>query len=204
MAEGSRRDETAAILRACEQVAAGDLESARRLMREEHPFVAQRSAGRSYTTTQMVRVFARDGFIDRYSGGRLVFPSVLRQLAHLMPEELPWHPHGKMDRCHILHWTLWPPIDHLVPLARGGTDAENNWVTTSVLRNMSKGQATLDELGWRLHPAGRIEDWDGLVGWFLAYAERRPEVLDEIRSLRSWRRAASAVLAERGGGGTAS
>lgn len=197
MADEPRRDGAVAILHACEQIGAGDLEGARRLLREEHPFVSRASAGRGYTKIQMVRVFVRDGFIDRYSGERLVFPGVLRLLAHLMPEELPWHPHGKMERCHILHWTLWPSIDHLVPLARSGTDDEGNWVTTSTLRNMSKGQATLEELGWRLHPAGRIEDWDGLAAWFLGYVERRQEVLDELRPLRDWRRAAAAALATR-------
>jgi len=184
VAEETRREGASAILRACRHVGAGELDDARRLLRKEHPFAARRSAARSYTKAQMMRVFARDGFIDRYSGERLVFPCVLRLLGHLMPEELPWHPHGKMDRCHILHWTLWPSIDHLVPLARNGAHAEENWVTTSTLRNMSKGQATLAELGWRLHPAGRIEDWDGLAGWFLGYVERHPEVLAEIGPLR--------------------
>jgi len=197
VAEENRPDGASAILRACQEIGAGDLDGARCLVREEHPFAARRSTGRGYTKIQMVRVFARDGFIDRYSGERLVFPGVLRLLAHLMPDELPWHPHGKMDRCHILHWTLWPSIDHFVPLARGGADAEGNWVTTSTLRNMSKGQATLEELGWRVYPAGRIEDWDGLTGWFLKHVERHPVLLDELRPLRDWSRAAATVLVDR-------
>jgi hypothetical protein len=32
-------------------------------------------------------VFARDGFVDRYSGERLVFPGTLRLLAKLLPNE---------------------------------------------------------------------------------------------------------------------
>jgi hypothetical protein len=86
-----------------------------------------------------------------------------------------------MESCHILHWTLWPSIDHLVPLARGGADDEGNWVTTSTLRNMSKGQATLEELGWRLHPAGRIEDWDGLMGWSGTWSGTRRSLTSSVR-----------------------
>lgn len=194
----SAGDGAAVLLGACERVAEGAVEDARRLLREEYPFAAPQRAGRRYTTLDAVRVFSRDGFIDRYGGERLVFPGVLRLLSHLMPEEFPWHSHGKMELCHIAHWTLGPSLDHLVPLARGGADAEANWVTTSVLRNMSKGQATLEELGWTLHPPGRLGDWDGLAGWFLAYTERRPEFLHELRPLRDWKRALRTVLAERG------
>jgi len=107
------------------------------------------------------------------SGDRLAFPPVLRLLSHLMPEDFPFHPHGKMDKCHIAHWALYPSIDHVVPVARGGGDEESNWVTTSMLRNMAKGQATLEELGWELGPPGCLEDWDGLMGFCPTCASTR-------------------------------
>jgi len=43
----------------------------------------------------MTRIFARDGFIDRYRGSRLIFPAALRLLSHYLPAEFPFHKNGK-------------------------------------------------------------------------------------------------------------
>jgi hypothetical protein len=40
-----------------------------------------------------MEVFLRDGFLDRYTGSRLIFPATLRMLSQLLPEEFPAHPH---------------------------------------------------------------------------------------------------------------
>ena len=96
----------------------------------------------------MTRVFARDGFVDRYSGDKLVFPgTLLRLLSALMPDEFPAHPNWKMSASHVMYWELCPTIDHLVPVARGGADNESNYVTISMLRNSAKAHWTLEELG---------------------------------------------------------
>jgi hypothetical protein len=137
-------------------------------------------------------VFLRDGFIDRYSGARLVFPGVLRFLSRLLPAEFPFHLNWKMAETHIAFWELFPTIDHVVPIARGGTDAEDNMVSTSMLRNSAKSNWTLEELKWTLVPSGRIQDWDGLTNWFLKYAELHPEHLKDPY-LRRWHRAAVAA-----------
>jgi len=54
----------------------------------------------------MLRVFMRDGFIDRYSGERLVFPGIMRALSFYMPGEIP----GKL-RDEVLNgeifYSLW-------------------------------------------------------------------------------------------------
>lgn len=79
--------------------------------------------------------FVRDGFIDRYSGRHLVFPGTLRVLSTLFPEDFPFHPNWKTQFTHPAFWELFPTIDHIVPVARGGLDVPENWVTTSQLRN---------------------------------------------------------------------
>jgi hypothetical protein len=107
--------------------------------------------------------FHQDGFIDCYSGQRLIFPGTLRLLSLCLPEEFPFHSNWKMDRTHPAFWELFPTIDHIVPIARGGEDAETNWVTTSQLQNSAKANWTLKELRWTLVPAGSVEEWDGLI-----------------------------------------
>lgn len=79
-----------------------------------------------------------DGFLDRYSGTKLVHPGVLRILSVLLPEEFPFHRNWLMTQSHVAFWELFPTIDHRVPVAHGGEDTESNWVSTSMLRNSVK------------------------------------------------------------------
>jgi hypothetical protein len=65
----------------------------------------------------------------------------------------------------------------MVPVARGGVDKEENWVTTSMLRTQAKSNWTLEELGRSLHEPGSLEEWDGLSGWFSDCVAQNPEVL---------------------------
>jgi hypothetical protein len=71
------------------------------------------------------------------------------------------------------------PYDHILPVSRGGTDDESNWVTTSMLRNSAKANFTLAELGWSLYPPGDMKDWDGLLGWFVDHANVDHAILDD-------------------------
>src|SRR5262245_64338066 len=65
---------------------------------------------RKYSDEQKTRLFLRDGFIDRYSGDRLVYPGVLRLLSHLFPEDFPYHPNWKYGVCHLWYWELYPTV----------------------------------------------------------------------------------------------
>ncbi|MDD4713573.1 MAG: hypothetical protein PHP34_09610, partial [Bacteroidales bacterium] len=54
-----------------------------------------------------------------------------------------------------------------IPIARGGQDNENNWITTSMIRNSAKSNWTIEEIGWKLHDKGQLDNWDGLINYFL-------------------------------------
>jgi hypothetical protein len=155
-------------------------------------------SARRYTERQSLRVFYRDGFIDRYSGTQLVHPGVLRLLSIVLPEEFPAHPNWDMGKSHFGFWELFPSIDHLVPVARGGADDHTNWVTASMLRNSAKAQWTLDELGWELQPSGDMTVWDGLSSWYTNYLTGHPQLRDDQPYLRRWFTATVAVDAEVG------
>jgi hypothetical protein len=134
-------------------------------------------------------VFVRDGFIDRYTGARLVFPGTLRLLSMLFPSEFPFHANWKTDACHIAFWELFPTLDHVVPVSRGGADTEDNLVSTSMLHNSAKANFLLVELGWQLRPPGELADWDGLSGWFVGEVAKNPTLLKQPY-LRAWHGAA--------------
>jgi hypothetical protein len=68
----------AVIQRLLAALAADNAENARAIARTEYAFSSMATVGRVYTPEQMMKVFISDGFIDRYSGRRLVFPGVLR------------------------------------------------------------------------------------------------------------------------------
>lgn len=181
---------SATIARVCNALADGSRDRAADLLNAEYPFTGASNAGRRYSEFEMMQVFMRDGFVDRYSGERLVFPGTLRLLSQLLPAEFPAHKNWKMAESHSAFWELFPTIDHVVPVARGGLDDDTNWVTTSMLKNPAKAHWTLDELGWRLHPPGAQDAWDGLTGWFMAYVGDHPEVLAR-GYLKRWAKAAA-------------
>lgn len=138
-------------------------------------------------------LFIRDGFVDRYSGQRLVFPGTLRILSMLLPAEFPFQRNWRMADCHPMYWELCPTLNHVLPLARGGPDDESNWVTTSMRLNQAKANWTLEEIGWTLHPSGTVSEWDGLTGWFLDCVARHPKHL-EHGYLKKWYSAAKGSL----------
>ena len=149
---------------------------------------------RRYTKAQATQIFARDGFCDRYSGERLVFPGVLRVLSDLFPEQFPWHPNWKIGASHSLYWLLQATVDHVVPVTYQGIDADENWVTTSMLRNLWKGNRSLAQLGWDVGPLDTMPRWDGLLRWFAWFVGAHPDVRRRSYN-RAWLQAAERTLA---------
>jgi len=192
-------DKAEVIATVCDHLRKGEVEEAGTIARKHYPFHAHEIEPRRYTKLQMMRIFLRDGFTDRYSGKRLVFPATLRLLSHLLPEEFPAHPNWKMSESHIVYWELFPTLDHVAPVARGGLDEPANYVCTSMMMNMAKSSWTLEELGWHLHEPGDLNDWDGLTGWYLAYAKEGEEIPKD-RNLSEWHSAAAKALSEVGYG----
>ena len=167
MAEIDRK--VAVVARVCHALTDDKSTEASRILNDDYPFAPEPPTKRHYGPLEATRVFIRDGFIDRYSGDRLIYPPVLRVVSVELPEDFPYHPNWKTDATHAAYWEVAPTIDHLVPVTRGGADDESNWYTTSMAHNFAKMNWTLKDLGWTLHPAGDYRDWDGLLTWFLGY-----------------------------------
>jgi hypothetical protein len=182
------------IAEVCRALAAGEGSVAASILRRDYPSAPDPVVARRYGPVESTRVFVRDGFIDRYTGEPLIFPPVLRVISAELPADFPFHPNWKTDVTHPAYWELGATVDHLVPVTRGGADDESNWVTTSMARNSAKMNWLVEELGWRLHPPGRMNEWDGLLGWFLQYTAERP-ALTSNTSMRQWHRAARLVAA---------
>lgn len=180
---------TSVLSRVCGLLANGDALAAAAVLRAEYPPPSASAARRPWPLSRTMRVFLRDGFTDRYSGKPLVFPGTLRALSLLLPEVFPYQKNWKQSEAHPAFWELYPTIDHVIPLARGGPDNEGNVVTTSMVRNAAKANWLLEELGWSTTPAPLVQDWDGLLPWFLITYERF-EIVRSQPGTRAWYRVA--------------
>ncbi len=187
------QDKTTTLQSICDALLRGKCDAAAYIARKHYPFEPRVKVKRKYTKLQSMRIFLRDGFIDRYAGGRLVHPAVLRLLTKLLPDEFPFQSNWKMSETHMVFWEMFPTIDHLLPVARGGVDGESNWVTTSMLHNGAKGQWTLEELGWKCLPPGNLLEWDGLTRWFLDYVSTHNGLRDD-NYVDQWHRASVEAL----------
>lgn len=181
---------TEVLAEVCERLLAGDMRSAADVASRGYPFVPIVPASRSYGEARCMVIFRRDGFTDRYSGEPLVFPGTLRLLSLLLPVQFPFQRNWRTTETHAMFWELFPTLDHVVPVCRGGADDDANLVTTSMLRNSAKANWLLEELGWELAPPRQMNNWDGLLGWFRRFLATDSSFLADTYVLR-WHRAAS-------------
>ena len=91
----------------------------------------------------------------------------------------------------------------MAPVATGGVDAEDNWITTSMARNQVRSRYRLEALGWKIRPREPLPDWDGGLALFMELVERRPDLLADPmwgKYLTSWHRVGTNELAARPAG----
>ncbi len=157
------------------------------LAKENYPFIDSPITNRQYSKYQMCKVFLRDGFIDRYSGDKLIFPGLIKILTIEFPDIFRYHRNWKMSDTHMIYWELFPTIDHLVPITRSGRDEESNWMTTSMIRNSAKANWTIEEIGWTLHDKGQLDIWDGLVNYFIELTNKNPDY-EKDKYIKNWKR----------------
>ena len=110
------------IERAANRLLQHNVAEARSTIETGYPFHKLTAQGRNYTDKEKMAQFVRDGFIDRYSGQKLVNPGILKVLSYYMPETFPDQAHWKMEECHNAYWEFVPTVDHIYPVALGGAD----------------------------------------------------------------------------------
>jgi 5-methylcytosine-specific restriction endonuclease McrA len=137
-------EKSIAIAETCAALTRGERAQAISLLKRDYPVAPNPVTKRQYGPVESTRVFIRDGFIDRYTGERLVFPPVLRLISADLPDDFPFHPNWKANVTHPAYWEVGATVDHLIPTSRGGADDESNWVSTSMARNSAKGNWTTE------------------------------------------------------------
>ena len=155
---------------------------------ENYPFTENLSQKRQYSKYQMCKVFLRDGFIDRYSGEKLLFPGLIKIMTIEFPHIFKYHRNWKMSETHMIYWELFPTIDHLLPVARGGKDTEENWITTSMIRNLAKSNWAIEEIGWKLCDKGNLNEWNGLIDYFISLTDKNVNYTED-KYVMDWKNA---------------
>jgi len=161
---------------------------ARKHILSEYPHQHIEYETRSMSVEEKLKIFIRDGFIDRYSGNKLLFPSVLRIITQELGDVFPFHTNWKMSDCHIAYWEMMPTCDHVLPIARGGKDIPENIVTTAQIMNSAKSNFLFEEIGFTLHEPGDIKEWDGMISWYKDYVYQNPSILNN-NYVRKWHNA---------------
>lgn len=156
-----------------------NINGAKRIIETHYPFKKPIVKIRKYTDKEKMEQFVKDGFIDRYSGQKLVNPGLLKVLSYYMPDVFPYHSHWKMENCHNAYWELVSTLDHIFPIALGGSDDKENWTTTSMLHNSIKSNWTLKQLNWKLYESGDFKVYDGLTSLFVQLVEADETLLND-------------------------
>lgn len=179
------KEKTDIILDVALNIMNNNQDVAREIICREYPHERFKIEKRTYTMEQKMGQFLKDGFIDRYTGRKLLNPGMLKVISYYFPKEFPYQSHWKMTETHSAYWDLVPTIDHIYPIAQGGCDDEKNWVTTSMKNNSIKSNYTIEEIHWKLHPQGDISEWDGLTKIFMEIVDADRELLKDTY-IKSW------------------
>lgn len=108
------------------------------------------------------KIHERDGHHCRFCGIPVIRPEVRRRIRTIYPDALIWG--NREIEQHAAFQAMWAQYDHLLPRARGGTNALNNLILTCAPCNFGRGGYTLAEVGvdnpWLRPPVESA--WDGL------------------------------------------
>ncbi len=139
------------------------------------PAEAHLAKRKSVSPATQLLIYRRDNFTCRYCGRQTLFTPLVRLLSSLYPATFPYHKNWKLGACHLLYWTHTVSLEHVIPVAAGGTNEPNNLVTTCYWCNDWKTHWTLEQLGWTLHPS-TTTSWDGLSQHYSALYEMSRQV----------------------------
>lgn len=90
-------DKVVALEKAAQVILDGRIKCAKEIIQTEYPFMNLGSVSRHYSDKQKWEQFKRDGFIDRYSGQKLLNPGLLKTMSFYMPDIFLYHAHWKME-----------------------------------------------------------------------------------------------------------
>lgn len=166
------------LIYACLALEAGSVDAAKKIIETGFPFSQYiKDEDKPLSEAKQLKIFQRDGFIDRFTGQKVFLPPVLPILSSALPDVFPNNPHWDRDKTHQAHEMFNATVKKIIPNRPAD---EFNLVTTSSKNRLYKSNATIENLGWKILSLEEIADirWDGMTGWFINYVDEHRELLD--------------------------
>ena len=110
-------------------------------------------------------VFRRDRFYCGYCGGKTILEPLMALIGAIYPDLFPWDAHWRGGITHPAVISRSAVVDHVEPVATGGSSGVENLVTACWPCNAIKADLSLEQLGWELRPVPKNE-WDGLTRFY--------------------------------------
>ncbi|MEM0448875.1 MAG: hypothetical protein QW520_03520 [Methanomassiliicoccales archaeon] len=143
--------------------------------------------------TLKMKVFSRDGFINRFTGEPVIFPAVLRLLSEKFSMDFPFHEFWAEGEMHQAYYLTGACTALIIPQSRGGESNESNMLTTTFPFVLARSDLTPDEAGWRMTREGFVDEWDGMSSWYVDYVKENPD-WRKINFFNLWYNAARQTL----------
>ena len=175
------------IIKACAAVEKGKIEKAKEIISTNYPYSNFKNNLPETTVSRNLKVFMRDGFIDRYTGEKVILPVALSLLSFIIPDVFPLQKNWKYEGTHQAFYTIRAAVDKVNPADDYDKDL-STLVTTSYSNKIAKSNANLSDIGWKLLSLEEIEKkrWDGLSGWFMKYLEEHPKFINRDPKIKEW------------------
>lgn len=148
----------------------GGLEWERRHDGDAHQKASGERASANIPVAVKRAVAARDGYRCRYCQLRVITSATLTKLERLLPAALPLWP-AEMGPAEVVTHASQSVMrltwDHVRPRSLGGTNTEENIVSSCGACNFNKGSCTIEELSLRdpfERPPSPTGSWGGLDG----------------------------------------
>ena len=171
--DNSRAD---ALVYACLALEAGSVNAAEKIIATGFPFSGYLNDEKPLSEAAQLKIFRRDGFVDRFTGQKVFLPPVLTVLSEMLPDVFPNHPNWKRDETHQAHEMFTATVKKIIPNRPAD---EFNLATAAYKTKAAKANATLEDLGWKILSLEEIADlrWDGMTGWFMNYVDDHRDLL---------------------------
>lgn len=131
----------------------------------------------NFSKAEQLAVWRRDAWHCRYCLAPVFFSPALKALEELSPGHGYYHRNAKTgSMLPLLQWG-WASVDHIVPVAAGGTNEPGNLVTACWRCNLSKRDSPpeLARPVLALTPDIVALHWDGLSSVYAKLANRKDE-----------------------------
>ncbi|MBR4383255.1 MAG: hypothetical protein IKP64_06830 [Selenomonadaceae bacterium] len=171
--DNSRAD---ALFYACLALETGSVNAAEKIIATGFPFSGYLNDEKPLSEAAQLKIFRRDGFVDRFTGQKVFLPPVLTVLSEMLPDVFPNHPNWKRDETHQAHEMFTATVKKIIPNRPAD---EFNLATAAYKTKAAKANATLEDLGWKILSLEEIADlrWNGMTGWFMNYVDDHRDLL---------------------------